>query len=141
MTAKPINDVLAENLAHFMGARKVKQTELAERSHVAQTTISLYLNPDNRAPLASGKKPSAKLSEVESLANALGIEVWQLLRNLTAQERIAYEQIENAFRTLKPSEGAGVPHQALSHITHATAPKIKKKRISPANNQPNIKAA
>jgi transcriptional regulator with XRE-family HTH domain len=141
MIEKPINDVLADNLAHFMGVRKVKQAELAEKSHVAQTTISLYLNPENRAPLASGKKPSAKLSEVESLAHALGIDVWQLLRNLTAEERIAYEQIESAFRTLKQSGAVCAPHQEPVQISIAATPKIKQKRISPANNQPNIKTA
>lgn len=53
------------------------QKALEKASGVAQTTISLYLNPENRKPSASGKPPSGKLSEVEALAKAMGLEFWQ----------------------------------------------------------------
>ena len=137
MSAKPINEVLAANLRHFMKSRSLTQLELSGKSHVAQTTISLYLNPESRKPSSSGKVPSAKLSEVESLSHALGIEVWELLRNLTADERHAYEQIENAFKALKPKASEHNSQDAV----HTPLPKTKKKRVSPAKNQPNIKAA
>ncbi len=121
MEKKPINDVLAANLAHFMQARGLTQKALEGLSGVGQTTISLYLHPDRRAPGKSGKVPSAKLSEVESLANALDIEVWQLLRSLTPSEREAYEQIENAYLSLKRSAQPDSPTKKELTSTKKTA--------------------
>lgn len=103
MSKKPINDVLAENLAAFMAERKLKQTGLAELSGIGQTTVSLYLSPERRMPSKSGKVPSANLGEVEALARALNVEVWELLRPLTVSQRAAYKQIEGAFAYLMQS--------------------------------------
>lgn len=100
MSGKPINDVLADNLAHFMGKRGLSQQALASKCGIGQTTISLYLDPSRRKPGALGKIPSAKLSEVEMLATSLGVDVWELLRSFTPAEREAYEQIEKAFKLL-----------------------------------------
>jgi len=60
MAGTDINQVLAENLRHYMAKRSLKQTALAQRSGVGQTTISLYLRPENRELGAKGKAPSAK---------------------------------------------------------------------------------
>lgn len=100
MSKKPINDVLAENLAAFMNEKELTQAKLGKLAGIGQTTVSLYLNPGRRQPGKSGKEPSAKLSEVEALANALGVEVWELLRPLTTSQRIAYKKIEAAFNSL-----------------------------------------
>lgn len=75
-----LNDVLATNLAKLMDQQGHKQASLAKLSGIAQTTISLYLSPNRRQPSKSGKLPSAKLSEVEVLAEVLGIAPWELLR-------------------------------------------------------------
>lgn len=106
MTRTSINEVLASNLDHFMKEREMTQAALARTSGVAQTTISLYLHPERRQPGKSGKTPSAKLSEVESLAEALSIEPWKLIRPMSTEERDAYEKIEAAFRAISPASGA-----------------------------------
>lgn len=93
MGKKPINDVLAENLAYYMHEKKLTQSSLAKLSGVGQTTISLYLRPDARQPSASGKLPSAKLSEVESLAEALGVNVWELVRPRIASALPGYDRL------------------------------------------------
>ena len=103
MATNPINDVLAANLAYFMSKKKLSQQALANKCKLGQTTISLYLNPGNRKLGATGKVPSAKLSEVEMLADALGVALWELLRAFSNEEREAYKQIENAFRLLSAS--------------------------------------
>lgn len=108
MSGKPINDVLAENLAHFMSKRGLSQQALAGKCGIGQTTISLYLDPSRRKPGAMGKIPSAKLSEVEMLANSLGVDVWELLRSFTPAEREAYERIEQAFKVLHPKASPAV---------------------------------
>jgi len=93
-----INQILASNLAHFMGAREVTQAELAKRAGIGQTTVSLYLNPASRLQGATGKTPSPTLAKVESLARALDAELWELLRPLSPVQRELYRSIEKAFQ-------------------------------------------
>jgi transcriptional regulator with XRE-family HTH domain len=93
---------LAANLAYFMGQRGLSQKALAEKCGVAQTTISLYLNPTRRKAGITGKAASAKLSEVEMLARSLDVEIWELLRDLNDDECKAQAQIELAYRALQP---------------------------------------
>lgn len=109
MLQKPINDVLAENLAYFMELRGLKQQALADKSGMGQTTVGLYLNPGRRKISKSGKVPSAKLSEVEQLSKCLQVEIWQLLRPFDPEQREAYEKIESAFKALQPSGLRALP--------------------------------
>ncbi len=103
MPEMPINLALASNLAYYMKRRGFTQKRLAEKCGVAQTTISLYLHPERRKEGKDGKQGSAKLTEVQMLADALGVQPWQMLRPMTETEREAYERIEQAFRALKPN--------------------------------------
>ncbi|MBI2725423.1 MAG: helix-turn-helix transcriptional regulator [Polaromonas sp.] len=100
MPATPINQVLADNLKHYMLKNQLTQSSLGERAGLGQTTVSLYLTPSRRQASKSGKVPSAKLSEVESLAHALGVDVWRLLRPFTDKQRKAYDKIEEAYQEL-----------------------------------------
>jgi transcriptional regulator with XRE-family HTH domain len=106
MSKRSINEVLAENLKHYMSTQGLKQTALGEQAGMAQTTVSLYLNPGRRQPSKSGKVPSANLGDVERLAAALGVEVWELLRPLSGPEREAYDKIAHAFKALQGSDDA-----------------------------------
>lgn len=100
MSEKSINEVFAENLKFYMGKQKLSQPALAEKCKVSQKTISNCLNPSQRDAGASGAERSATLAKVATLAKALGVEPWKMLRSFTDQERAAYEQIEAAFRAL-----------------------------------------
>jgi len=104
MNQSPLNQALADNLAHLMDMKGLKQMALAKKCGVAQTTISLYLNPDRRKPGKDGKPGSAKLTEVEMLASALAVEPWELLRPMTGAQREVYERIEAAYRALQPKQ-------------------------------------
>lgn len=87
---KAINDLLAENVRHFMKLRNIPTQEaLAAKVGVVQRTIGYYLDPTKRAASKSGKEPSAKLTEVASLAAALDVEVWQLLMPKDERDRLA----------------------------------------------------
>lgn len=107
-----INRVLARNLAYWMREAKLTQTALAERARVDQKTISNYLNPDQRATGAKGKEPSAKLTELAQIADALGIGTWQLLRELTESERAFYAQIEASFAKVREDATAAARRAA-----------------------------
>lgn len=100
---KPLNQVLAENLHHFMALRPDSNTQpkLAKRSGVSQRTIGNYLRPELRAPTNTGKAPSAKLSEIELLAKALEVDAWELLRPMSAEDRVIYRKIEEAFSEIR----------------------------------------
>jgi len=80
MSKPTLNDILATNLASLMEKAGHTQASLAKLSGIGQTTISLYLNPGRRQPSKSGKVPSAKFGEVETLASVYGVDPWHLLR-------------------------------------------------------------
>lgn len=100
MSASPLNQALAINLAYHMERKGLKQMALAKKCGVAQTTISNYLNPERRKLGKDGKAGSAKLTEVEMLAAALDVEPWELLRPMDGRQREVYEKIEAAYRAL-----------------------------------------
>lgn len=108
----PINHVLATNLSHFMKEKKLSQAELGRKVGVAQRTIGNYMNPELRDPVGkTGKPRSAKLSELELIAEGLGVEVWELLRPLTPGEREFYRQIEESFTRLRNIAPTLEPHE------------------------------
>lgn len=102
MDVSPANRTLAENLRYYMEKFGLTQKGLESKSGVKQTTISLYMRPEDRKPGKDGKPGSAKLTEVEQIAEAFGVPVWELLRPLSPSERAAYAQIEAAFQALSP---------------------------------------
>lgn len=100
MPEKNISVVVAENLKWWMDQAGVTQTALAEQAGVSQKTISNYLNPEQRIEGAKGKFGSPKLHELDLIAKALGVEVWQLTRQMTEPQRTMYEAIERAYKGL-----------------------------------------
>ena len=73
--------VLAANLVATMEERGLTQESLAKLSGLSQSSISNYLNPNRRNAGKSGMVPSAKLSGVQMIADALGLDAWELLRS------------------------------------------------------------
>jgi transcriptional regulator with XRE-family HTH domain len=116
-----INDVLAENLRYFMQERGFNQSTLGKKAGLAQRTIGNYLKPSLRqAETKSGKLPSAKLTELEKVAAALGVEPWELLRPISPQERVFYRQIEDSFNKLRQM----APARANGEVAPAAPDKI-----------------
>lgn len=97
MDETAISDVVALNLRHFMAQRKLTQQVLAKKSGMAQTTISLYLNPSSRKETGKADPPAPNLGKVNALAGALGVELWELLRPLTQSQR---DLIKNVDRVI-----------------------------------------
>ncbi|WP_312587410.1 helix-turn-helix domain-containing protein [Comamonas terrigena] len=124
MSPSTLNQALAENLAFLMQKKGLRQMALAKRCGVAQTSISNYLHPERRKLGKDGKPGSAKLTEVEMLAEALGVEPWELLRPMNGPRREVYERIEAAYKALTSKEdsnfkGASPAAQKLGERTGA----------------------
>lgn len=110
MVKTPINQVLAENLALFMRDGPLKtQAALAHKAALSQRTIGNYLSPQLRVAGSRGKAPSTKLAELERIADALQIEVWQLLRPMSATDRVVYRHIEQAFDEVRALTTGAAP--------------------------------
>lgn len=133
---KSINQVVAENLAHWMEqAGFASQQALADKSGVSQRTIANYLKPALRDDTSSGKEPSAKVTELAKLADALHIEVWQLLREMTPQEREFYAQIEEAYKRLTHRAGADEPSSDFGALEGSAAERKRPGFFSPATKK------
>lgn len=127
MNVSPLNQALAENLAHHMEKKGLTQMALAKKCGVAQTTISLYLSPSRRKEGKDAKPGSAKLTEVEMLANALDVEPWELVRPLDGVQREVYEKIEAAYRVLQHAPAPPTPTVDRSQVLQAAQTGLKPK--------------
>jgi len=107
---------LAMNLQRLMenSVQLHTQGQVSHASGVAQTAVSLMLRPDARSRTKSGKTPSPKLAEVESVARAFGMEVWQLLIDpATLAEVVARALTSPVTLLLAPHHGSkGAPADA-----------------------------
>ncbi len=137
MSGKTINQVVADNLRYWMAQAKMTQAALAEKAGVDQKTISNYLNPEQRTEGSRGKEPSARLSELDKVARALRVELWQLTRSMSARERAMYEAIERAYSELRASAGKDADQEeerqavaALARNVAATKPRAQRRKKS-----------
>lgn len=72
-----------------------KQERLAEAAGISQKTVSNILSGLRRDQGVSTPPPSTTLGKIELIANALGMEVWQLLHpNPDAVSRVNDDRVE-----------------------------------------------
>lgn len=118
---KSANKVLAENLAEYVAAKggadpdKASQMAFAKKVGVSQRTISYYLHPENRAISKTGKIPSARIGEVETIADALGLETYELLMPKDVREQFkAFQELARKLATPSAStrHPSGKPQKA-----------------------------
>jgi len=86
MPAKPVATIVAEALIYFMGDRW-NQSSLGAAAGVAPNTVGNAINPERRAPGKSGKQPSVKVAELAQMAEALGVDLADLVTDATPEER------------------------------------------------------
>ncbi len=108
-----------------MEAQGHTQSSLAKKAGVVQRTLGNYLNPKERELGAKGKEPSAKLTEMAMVAEALGIEPWELLIPYVATtdaetEKLAVE-LDALFRALPKGAQAALIESARL-VSRATKP-------------------
>lgn len=109
MRSPTLNQTLAQNLARLMKDGKWKNKPLAARAGVSPNTIKNYLLGDSDDPemTASGKERSAKLAEVQRIANALGVHPLLLLldERTAAALRVGLAALNEAGQQSGPSLG------------------------------------
>lgn len=123
--SKSINTIFAENLRQRMDAGGWSQATLAKKTGVAQTSISNYLSPERRAAGAKGKEPSAKLTEMAMIAEALTVSPWEMLiPSFEAQDAETEQQVLEVsalMREMPPTARMAIVEQA--RVVHrATRP-------------------
>jgi transcriptional regulator with XRE-family HTH domain len=111
MPKKTANQILAENLARYMGAAKLSALALSKQAGVAANTIGNYLDTEP-AVTSTGKERSAKLAEVERLARALGVSVVDLLTEHSEGNLPAFTVVGEEAEFLRALGDLGPERQA-----------------------------
>jgi len=78
MAKKTANQILAERLEHFMKLRDMNNSKLGKKAGIAANTVGNYLDKTPHVT-ATGKERSAKLAEIERLAEALEVSIVDLI--------------------------------------------------------------
>lgn len=104
--SRTISQVVADNLKHFMEVAGESQNSLAKKTasfgcKVGQTTIGLMLNPARRDPRKSGKPSGPNLAQLDAVAKALGLELWELVSPMNAGQRQLHKSVMDAMRKAK----------------------------------------
>jgi hypothetical protein len=86
MGKKSANQVLAEALTFFKDAQGWNYTTLGRKAGLVANTIKNYCSAE-REVSPSGKERSAKLTEIEQLAEAMDLQVVDLLTDATDDDR------------------------------------------------------
>jgi hypothetical protein len=93
MPPKSLNRLLADNLSAEMARRHLSDKGLGEKASVAPNTIANYCR--ELPPTSTGKERSAKLLEVERIAQALGMHPLALLSEPGASaERLSSAEVD-----------------------------------------------
>lgn len=107
MEKKTLNQVLAENLAELMQNRQLSDKQLGLKASVSPRTIANYRNGPGTQPTHSGNERSAKLAELERIAEALGIDPVALLTDKAAQAKRVADLADAARAILSAPVSAG----------------------------------
>lgn len=112
MATKTLNQTLGENLKALMDDRGLSANVLGKRAGLAPNTVGNYLKAGLRDPdtmPTTGKERSAKLTEVEMLARALGVSPLSLLTDPDVLAQQARSIAEVLTRGLTASSRAAAP--------------------------------
>jgi transcriptional regulator with XRE-family HTH domain len=136
MPKKSANQILAENLQSLMTEQKYSALALSKRAGIAPNTIGNYLDTSHQVT-SKGRERSAKLAEVERLAEALGVTLIDLLTDgaKPAHVRTLSPQIEQMLDDLddlpapKQSRIIDMIHNDAEDARAAAAHLVAKKRV------------
>lgn len=108
MAQESVVYVLAAQLKHYMSEARISGNQLAKDAGISQTSLGFILDPDRRQPTKSGKQKGPTLVQIEKIAGALKVPVWELLfpmpedgKAASPRERELHHRIIHAYRELE----------------------------------------
>lgn len=118
MGKTPINQRVAANLRWYMDQAGLTESALGKRAKLSPRTIGNFLHPEKRTTGARGKPPSGKLAELESIADALGLDMVALIVESSDADREANRRLALAAHVLKTGERSLT---AARHTVHRSS--------------------
>jgi hypothetical protein len=105
MQKTPLSVIVAKNLKYFMGRSESygNANALAVKAKVAPNSVRNLIDPKKRTVTADKPNGAPQLDTIQKCADALGIEVWQLLHpdiESAIRQQEMYKQIENSYKKL-----------------------------------------
>jgi transcriptional regulator with XRE-family HTH domain len=110
MAAKSINQTVAHALGYYMRKAGLKEKQLGKKAGVSPRTVGNFLRPESRVSGSRGKEPSGKLTELALLADALDVEVAQLVIDMSDDQRERQRRIKLAARILSGEDAEAAAH-------------------------------
>jgi DNA-binding Xre family transcriptional regulator len=107
MAKKTANQILAERLDHFMKLRGFNNSTLGKKAGIAPNTVGNYLDKTPQVT-ATGKERSAKLAEIERLADVLEVSIVDLLTEADERKpepRVLPPKVEQMLEDLSDLPG------------------------------------
>lgn len=97
MTEKTLNQVLADNLLELRGIKWDSPEKLAKDAGIAGNTVRNYLKAatgqDHQYISAKGRENSATLTNIQLLADVLGVPAILLMLDKTSRRKLAAEAL------------------------------------------------
>jgi hypothetical protein len=105
-----IVDTVATALAYFMSTHKNPRLRsangLGKAAGVSARTVGNFLSPEGRTEGDRGKRPSGKLTELMMIADALGIEVADLVSDQSPAARAQRTQAQRVIEAIAGTQPA-----------------------------------
>ena len=111
MPKKSANQILAENLQRLMREQSFSNLALGKKAGIAPNTIANYLDTSPQVT-STGKERSAKLAEVERLADALGVTLIDLLTEGAERSRMSRSLTPQVEKMLEDLSDLPAPKQS-----------------------------
>ena len=109
MAQTTINQTVAHALAYYMAKAGWNESQLGKAAGVSPRTVGNFLHPEARVSGSRGKEPSGKLTELALIAQALRIDVADLVTSMSEAEREQRRRLAAAARILA-GDDASVEH-------------------------------
>jgi transcriptional regulator with XRE-family HTH domain len=128
MAEKSVVELVAEEIRRRMAAHKppLTETALGKKAGVSPRTVGNFLRPELRVSGANGKPPSGKLTELEMIARALGVEVGELI----SRQKTAPDQSPRAatapwpFKQIRQTDVAALTPAQLDRLERSMLQRI-----------------
>lgn len=113
MGKESVVHVVARSLAKHMEERGLSAKSLGKKAGLSPRTVGNFLKPAYRQASASGKQPSGKLTELEMIAQALGVSFVDLVTDNGAEIAEQRRRLQDALAILSGTPASPPPDKQL----------------------------